>query len=107
MLIPLGKIALVLFTPTDANGQPAELDGAPTFELTTESEGIVELRPGDAPNQFRLKALSIGEAAVVISGDALLGAGYSGFEHTCEVSVYNEAEGGTCQVVALEPIVDE
>lgn len=107
MLLPTGKIATVLFTPLNNEGNPAQLDGVASFALAPGSEVFVELLPSENDNEFRLKALAVGEAEVIVTGDARLGDGVEPFEHYCPVTVYNEAVGGVCSITALDPIVDE
>lgn len=107
MQIPVGMIATIQFTPLDASGNPAQLDGPLSFELAPGSEAIATLldeSPGE--NAVDVQANAAGEITILATGDVRLDGGVESVTWTCSVVLYERADHLDCSLVSVRPVVD-
>lgn len=104
--IPAHKIATVVVTPLDHNGNPAVIDGTLSFALSPGSEAFAELLESEENNTFELKAMAAGDVTVIVTGDILLGDDTEEFERECHFTIYEQADHLDCEVVDLRDVID-
>src|SRR5262245_14289237 len=74
-LTNLQQFSLGPVTAVDRRGNPAPLDGNPTFESDTPSVATVEAHPSGDPTMALVKGVATGGAQIKVSADADTGAG--------------------------------
>lgn len=107
MQIPVGMIGTIRFTPLDAEGNPAELDGPLSFALAEGSEAFAEIVGGSPEeNSVDVQANAAGEITILATGDVRLGDGLESVTWSCSVELYNRADHLGCELVSVRPVVD-
>lgn len=103
--------AVIEFTFTDSNGDPAEVDGVLTVSVDPESTGLVDVvtQPDESnPTQATVRTFEAQatEVKLNVTGDVDLGEGVISRTWVCSLYVYDEAQSMQCSVISSEPTPD-
>lgn len=97
--IPRNSSGILAINPTDADGEPAVIDGEPTFTLANEDFGSITVVDGVAT--FASLDLE-GTVDLTVSADVRAGSGINTLSETHQIVVADEA---TTLGVSFEDIV--
>jgi len=90
-------------TATDRRGNPAPLDGAPTFGSSDEAVCTVEAHPSGDPAMALAKAVGpTGSVQITVSADADLGEGVKPIQGILQIDVL-AAEASTLVIATGQP----
>lgn len=106
MQIPVGMIGTIHFTPLDAEGNPAQLDGPLSFALAEGSEALATIVGSPGENSVDVQANAAGEITILATGDVRLDDELEGATWSCSVELYNRADHLGCELVSVRPVVD-
>src|SRR5262245_46866080 len=104
-LTPIQMFAIGPVSAVDRRGNPAPLDGNPTFESDTPSVATVEPHPSGDPSIALVKGVRPGGAQIKITADADTGAGVVPLEGFVGCNVVPEMATGL--TVPEGPVEDQ
>jgi hypothetical protein len=115
LTIPSHRIATIQVHPVDADGQPAQVDGAFIFAVAPGGAPYLEIVEQVNDDTVRVHTLAetsdpiTGEpfaATILATADVILDEGSELRTWECEVTIYDQAENLSCELIALEPEID-